>query len=80
MQRQEVGQPAPQQLLGAGSDVTAAATQEGVRFVRAVRCKSGTEIGSKGQPCCVCFVVHHSYSRVAPVFPFQITCPSVDDK
>jgi hypothetical protein len=37
MQQQDVRQPAPQQLLGAGSDVTAAATQEGVRFVKAVR-------------------------------------------
>jgi hypothetical protein len=37
MQQQEVRQPAPQQLLGAGSDVTAAATEEGVRSVRVVR-------------------------------------------
>lgn len=37
MQQEEVQQPAPQQLFGAGSDVTPAATQEGVRFVRVVR-------------------------------------------
>lgn len=37
MQQEEVRQPAPQQLFGAGSDVTPAATQEGVRFDRAFR-------------------------------------------
>jgi hypothetical protein len=37
MQQEEVRQPEPQQLFGAGSDVTPAATQEGVRFVRVVR-------------------------------------------
>jgi hypothetical protein len=37
MQQEEVRQPAPQQLFGAGSDVTPAATQEGVRFVRVIR-------------------------------------------
>lgn len=37
MQQEEVRQPAPQQLFGAGSDVTPSATQEGVRFVRIVR-------------------------------------------
>lgn len=51
MQRQEVRQSAPQQLLEAGSDVTAAVTQEGVRFVRAVSVGfSHSEIRSKGQP------------------------------
>jgi hypothetical protein len=37
MQQEEVRQPAPQHLFGAGSDVTPAATQEGVRFVSVVR-------------------------------------------
>jgi len=36
MQPEEVRQPAPQQLLRAGSDVTTAAIQEGVRFLRVV--------------------------------------------
>lgn len=37
MQQEELRQPAPQQLFGAGSDVTPAAPQEGVRFVRVAR-------------------------------------------
>lgn len=37
MQPEEVRQPAPQQLLRAGSDVTTAAIQEGVRFFEGSR-------------------------------------------
>lgn len=67
MQPEELQQPAPQRLLGVGSDVTPAATQEGVRFVRVVSWQRVMSIWQLDQVNTSPLLLHHNYAHVALV-------------